>query len=283
MHRLIRSVLSISFVGGWLVAGGSSDAGDLFRVTVTDGVTTLSSSGSSLFDLASEAIKTSDRFEQFSGSDVTATIDYAGVRNALTFTVNAAGTSATLTIPSTGFSRTFTGQDSEDLKDQIIQFAKRDASREWTRFLAVINEQTLVGVTDGNPMSATALLAGGSFDRFAFHANPWRGENEGGLVLAAEPMLGHAEAGGIQVNAASLPLTLGLQFGSRVATLLTVTPAYRWVEGADVFHVGMELGIPVRLLIASAHWPVSWQVTPFGVGDISGSLALAAGGIVAGG
>ena len=68
-------------------------------------------------------------------------------------------------------------------------------------------------------MSATALLAGGSFDRFAFHANPWRGENEGGLVLAAEPML---EAAFLRPE---------------TSRLLVVTLAYVWAV-LGMFYVG---------------------------------------------
>ena len=94
------------------------------------------------------------------------------------FIENAAGTSVTLGIPSTGLSRTFNGPTRSDVDDQITAFLKKDGADELAKFLKAMNRQSLVSVTDGNPNSATARAASQSFSSYGMTDAETRDEKD---------------------------------------------------------------------------------------------------------
>src|SRR5512133_2147875 len=99
----------------------------------------LTASGSSLPDLVSNLITTKSEFASFDGAAFRASLDYAGVRNAIRFQQNASGAS--------------------DVRDKIRDFLLKDGTTQYARLLRTVNERSLLGVTDGNPLAATATLA----------------------------------------------------------------------------------------------------------------------------
>src|SRR5205823_5749099 len=78
-----------------------------------------SASGSSVVDLLRNAVNTRGQFRGLSGQDISGAIRYGRIGNAVLFTRNAAGTSATVTVPSIRFTKTFTGNTSSDVEKQI--------------------------------------------------------------------------------------------------------------------------------------------------------------------
>src|SRR5437867_1096383 len=187
-------------------------AGDLFEIEMTSpGVTPVTVTGSSLADLVSKAIKSENGFFAFADRDRTATFKYAGVENAIQITINAGETSATLEVPITGFAKTFSGASSDELKNQVVDFLKKDGTAQLANFYREINAGSLVAVTDGNPHSSTALLADRAYDQFGMTIGQTREEKEhfkkssGGFSITLEPQAGQIEANGFKGVSASLP------------------------------------------------------------------------------
>src|SRR4051812_31196099 len=78
---------------------------DLFRIdasTTSGSSLQRSVSASDLLSLGNDVIKAQGDFAQFEGRDFAAAVRYAGIPDAVNVSVNAAGTHATLRIPSTG-------------------------------------------------------------------------------------------------------------------------------------------------------------------------------------
>src|SRR5438094_8622501 len=106
-------------------------AGDLFTLSAqsTSGAAvSASANGSTLPDILENAIQTEKQFSTLSGRDFNATLRYGRLTDAASFSRNAAGTSATLSIPSQGFTKTFTAANEDDLKDQIRDFFVKNSS-----------------------------------------------------------------------------------------------------------------------------------------------------------
>ena len=86
---------------------GAKDPFTLMASTTGGAPETIRASGNSLVDLADDVVRTESRFSSLQGREFTASLRYGGLENAIRYSQNAAGTSGTVTIPSTGFSRTF--------------------------------------------------------------------------------------------------------------------------------------------------------------------------------
>ena len=113
---------------------------DLFSVTATTTdpfpfATTVTQGDSSVVDLVRDVIETRDEFAPLLFRDFSASLTYAGVQDAILFDVNAGGTQATLRFPDTGFSRTFTAANRDELEDEIEDFIKEDGADAYSEFL----------------------------------------------------------------------------------------------------------------------------------------------------
>src|SRR5204863_4259386 len=89
--------------------------------------------GSSLLDLGNSLIKAQDQFAQFDNRDLAASLNYAGVPNAVRATVNASGTQAVLDIPSTGLHKVFTAANRDELQNQVEDYLKKNGATEWAK------------------------------------------------------------------------------------------------------------------------------------------------------
>src|SRR5580698_9351226 len=128
---LAVAILTLSFTAG-------VRAGDPFLINVntTSGTPESTSvSGSSLPGLVNNLIKGESQFSSLQDRDISANIRYGGENNAILLTRNAANTSATLTIPSIAFAKTFTGTSQSDLEKQIENFAKLHGSEIYGKFI----------------------------------------------------------------------------------------------------------------------------------------------------
>src|SRR5579862_9631275 len=100
-----------------------AQAGDYFTLTAVgqDG-TTVTASNSGILPLVDNMINARGAYAPLIGQPFNASLTYGGVPNSLLFSENPSLTSATLSIPATGFTRTFTGTSAHDVQDQIRDF-----------------------------------------------------------------------------------------------------------------------------------------------------------------
>ena len=241
-------------------------------------------SGSSMIDLVEGVIRSQDQFAPFQGQGVNAALSYGRMADAIQFQRNAAGTSATVTIPSTGFTRTFTGGSEQEVLDQIEDFLLKEGADEYARFLREVNEQSLIAVVDGNPQAATAQLSNSAFFKFGLHRSPLTGSGQAksspygpGLRLDVNGgFTSTDEADGLYVTGS---LSSVIRIIPRIGLAFSSPFMYRKVGDAEVYMGGMEVALPVVLFKAPVGRGPVWQVTPHVVGAAAGSVDLAAGGL----
>ena len=259
---------------------GQTTSGPPQQITVT---------GSSVVDLVQNLVQTQSQFSAFQGQSFNAALNYGAISNAIQFQQNASGTSATLSIPSTGFTRTFTGSSPQDVYNQIKDFLIKDGAKEYAKFMKVVNQQSLLGVVDGNPQAATAVLSNTTFMRFGLHRSPLDagalagGKSAFGSGLRLDALGGLVdtdEADGFYVQGS---LSSVSRLGDRIGLSLAFPFSYREVEDAKLYMGGLEFALPVVLLKPLAGKGLFWQVTPNVTGAAAGSVDMAAGGSFFGG
>lgn len=267
----------------------TAQARDLFVVSVTAGPAVPDVGSNKVLDLVDQLVNNSGQFAPLAGSAYTAGLNYAGVPNAITFSGNAAGTAATLTIPSTGFSRLFSGANRRDVENQIEHFLKTEGSAELANFFKAMAAQSLVTITDGNPNSATARSAGDSYQNYGMTFAETKEEKDAnkpnndrvGFGIIAD--VGTFDANGIKGTVYSLPLFARFKLTDRVGLNLDIPLNYTEIEGAKAFGIGLGVGVPVKVIPRAKDSPWYWQLTPFGGANATGSKDLAAGGLLANG
>ena len=272
------------------LAATPSFAGDPFSLTASGGGTTVTASGENVVDLAGNLIDTKDQFAPLANQTVSGSLRYGGLNDAVLFSRNGSGTSATLTIPSTGFSRTFNAANEDALEDQIRDFFEKDGASAYADFLSEINKRTSLGVNDGNPLATTALLADIGFYRFGLIARRPGDESiplPVGFDLRVTGGVSSADAGEDDDDDLSgYYLSAGFgaswRFGDRVALSLGNTFRYRNVEGASIYQYGSTIALPIAL-IPGHEGGISWRIAPAFVAGFGGSWDLAAGGVLIGG
>lgn len=287
MHQIARALIGICSIA--LVTAAPTRADDLFTIDANSNSgasTSASASGSSVIDLVADLIDSEQEFTNLENQGFDASLRYGAVDDAILISRNADSTSATLTVPSTGFTKVFTADNQSDLEDQIRDFILEEGQGEYAKFLRTINEQSLLGVIDGNPLAATALLANNTYDRFGLgrgymlpmdsgmpdDGGGSRYEISGGFDSTDEGDGSHAAAAISKV----------WRFGNRFGIALGSTFTYREIENADIFHFGSHIGLPI-ILIGPEPKGLVWQVTPAFQAGASGSEDLAAGGTILGG
>jgi hypothetical protein len=291
-------MLTKIFIAGALAATlglfSIARAGDPFLITAqsTSGTPeTITAAGSNLPNLLNDLVKDKSQFAPLRNQSSSASIDYGTDKNAITVTKNAAGTSATVSIPSIGFTKTFTGASSSDLEKQIENYAKKNGADIYGNFIRSINQRTTLGVTDGNPLAATAIFANTAFNDFGLQPTPMppgKGP-ESPLDLVATPNVRLDFNGGYSRTDAGAgyyaggAFSFGVKFGERVGLVFTTPFEYRFISGAAVYDVAEEVSLPIVILPPQGSTNISWMLTPTGVGGGAGSVDLAAGGLFAGG
>lgn len=288
--RMRTFARSIAFFGLSLsLLTSSAGARDLVSVSV-DGVRR--ASGSNFIDLVDDVLSQDGEFSDLSSTaNYTVGIDYLGILDAFQFDASLMGQSVTLTIPSTGFSRTFTGTSADDIENQVQDFLESDGANQLANFLEEVNGRSPLAVLDGNPRSTTALLSRGAYDRFGLGAPRTRA----GYQRADVAQWGHFDLQ-VQTNGGLIDvkgfdsfgvidgaLTLSGDFKPGVGLSFSILGQYRELDGAEVFDAGFELGVPVWLRTPDRELPIRWVVTPFLQVGAGASIDLAAGGLMMGG
>jgi len=266
---------------------------DLFSVTArtTSGTSqSVTASSGNVSDLVSDLVTNSNQFSGLQNRDVSASLKYAGINNAIDITRNAADNSATVRIPSTGLTKTFSAGSSDALKDQILDYVKQSGATEYGRFLRVVNHESMTGVTDGNPLATTALLADDQYNTFGMNATPYFFDGaDHRLDEVVTPRLRWDEGGGVantrDGNSYFIrgSFDMAFRFGDRVGLVLSSPFMYRNLESTNTYEAGEILALPIAILPNRGNKALQWTVTPAGAVGAGGSLELAAGGTFAGG
>jgi hypothetical protein len=221
-----------------------------------------------------------------------ASLEYIGIADAITLQASSFGTQVVLGIPSTGFSKTFTGATPDAVQVQVRDFFEGAGADELARFQKKANARTPLAVLDGNPRSTTALFARGAFDRFGLEPVRSRQSYSEEHVAA----FGHFDlavssgAGAIDADpydslyVGEGAITLGGDFEPGVGVSLSVLGQYRDYDGARIYDAGVELAVPFLLVRAEGrNDPMRWTVTPVIQAGGGASRDLLAGGFMVGG
>ena len=278
-----------------LVPAPTAQAVDLWEILVTNtdgsGIPDLLVGGSSLPDLINELVNAQGAFASFSGAAFSANITFAGVPNAINITVDPSTQTATITFTVLGAAAqtfTFTGGD---LLAQLEQFIQDNISEQITAFIKAINTLSLIAVTDGSPLSTTALSATYVFDRFGLHADltAWERRQadsepfKEGLRGRLDTLYSRISTDVGDGNSIALVPSLEWVLSPEVSIALLFPVTYTEIEGADILNVHGTLAIPIRVIVPSDDSPLGLTLTPFGTLAGSGSVDLVSGGLIGGG
>jgi hypothetical protein len=274
----------------------SARAGDLFELRGTSptvgGGTPISVGGSELLDLVESFVGRENEFAAFAGANnYRGNLRYADVPNAIIIIRNDTPTAhvATILIPSTGLNRSFSATTTDDLNEQIRNFVKTEGAEEWARFLREVNRRSKVSPVDGNPDAATARAATQTFMQFGFEEGLTREERDSGenpndrTSIGFTADVGRFNAGGQQGTTYSLPLYARYKLTDRVGLHFNIPLNWTRLEGADIYGVGLNVGLPIKIFPRSKDNPLFWQLTPSAGVNGSGSVDMIAGGLLANG
>ena len=262
---------------------------DINAQTTSGSAQNINVGSGNLPNLLKNLITNSDQFVSLNNRDVSATLRYGGINNAVLITKNSSDTAATVRIPSIGLTKTFNAANAGDLKNQIIDYIKRNGATEYGRFLRVVNQKSDVGVTDGNPLATTAMLADHQYFTFGLEPAPFPVDTPNQLDSAVAPTLRFNFRGGVAntdagsgyfLNAA---FDMDFRFSNRVGLVFSSPLMYRNFQGANIYETGSQAALPIAILPTRGDRSLSWTVAPSGSLGAAGSLELASGGTFAGG
>jgi len=264
----------------FLLSAGICRADDFFQLMATGtGGTTVNAQGGNVIDLVNHLINENNQFNSLAGQGFTSTLTYGGVKNAAVFTENSAGTQATLTFPSTGFTKTFTATANESLETEIEDFIKQDGADAYGDFLRSINRLSPVAEIDGNPQASTAVIADEAFSDFGF--DPVAAGRHGEFRITGDG--GSASAAGLDGYFAQLQMTDDFALCDCVSLTWSLGGEYRVMGDSEAYTVGMILGLPIAIAHQEPHDGFAWEITPWGFGGLSASVDQAAGDVLVGG
>lgn len=284
MHRMRNRLVLLASMG-LLVLGSRALADSFFTVTsVGSGGTTISEGGSNIIHLTDNLINEQGAFAGLFGQNVTTSLTWGGVPNAIVLTENAAQTQATITFPSTGFTKTFTASGGSSLQSQIHDFIEKQDEQAYSQFLQKMDQQSAVAPLDGNPLASTAVIADSVFTRFGIeNQQPTVSRsNSGGAYLGLTADGGASRADYLDGSWADVNFDIGLRFGSHVALSLGTTLEFTNIADSEAYTLAEEIALPITF-INNQGTGLSWQVTPWGFAGISASYDQAAGGLLVGG
>ncbi len=238
--------------------------------------------GANLINLTNNLINGQGSFAPLAGQNFTGTLSYGGIPNALVFTENAAQTQATITIPVTGFTRTFVGSSASDLQNQIENFLKKDGEEAYAQFLSAVNQDSAVAMLDGNPQASTAVIANDLFTRFGLHNEQSTEYGSGGTYFGINFNGGTTRADDLNGTWAEFTFNTGARFTNNVALDFGTALDYRNVANSEAYTIAEEVALPITIFNNSGNG-ISWQVTPWGFGGLAASYDQVAGGILVGG
>lgn len=241
--------------------------------------------GSNVANLVEATVERKGELIQFAGRPVRAAMDYLGFADAIVLEFNGQGTTAELTIPSTGYSQTFTASNEVELNEEVQRFLRSGGSAQIARMRKEANRVSPVGITDGNPRATTALLAGEFFD--TLHMDFAVNERAGPSPRTRISIMGGGgsfEAGGFDGRGQAGRVSLRHRFSDKVEIVGIVPFSHYQIGEASIHGIGAGLGLPVAVLGRFDTRSPRLTLTPLFGSMIRWSEDLAGGGgILSGG
>lgn len=234
----------------------------------------ISVKGSSIIDLVENLLDADKEFAALDNQAWTAEALYFGVPKALQFESNADRTVVTLTSRLTGLDVTFTGVDSDEVEDELVDWLKADGSKELAKLDKEIRKRSAAALSDGNPNAATAMIANSAFRGFTM------GEVTGGIAYSFGQFDVDTPSGTMKGEQHRLNLRPSFRIGERVAFMWDIPIDYTEIEGTDIYGVGMNMGLRVNILKPSEERQYAWGLTPFAGVMARGSADAASGALV---
>ncbi len=286
----LRLVLALATVVFLAASERTARAGDLIDVAVqtTDASPiTINGAGSHIVDLTSDLVNDHGAVAPLAGRPFTATFQVGNLSNLLLVSSDAAGTTLTLSDPSTGQVKEFVGATKQAALGQVHSFLQRDLNSAFVGYQKRLNGSSGIGVTDGNPLAATAFLASDAFDRFGVDPTvPVVPIGQSGhFAIGFDAGGGEFRTNLLDGDFAKFDINVGARFCQAVGMVLSVPIEYRSIQGTDSYVGGMNLGFPITLHTHAVDKDgFAWQLTPWATvgGGINESL-LSGGGIAGGG
>lgn len=284
MSRLLNySFLGLLFVGFGLTPVQSQDSGRAIGLEIQSldnpGLT-FSYGSDDLLSVFDQLVARGDELFQFSGERISARVDYLGVADSLLIEVGPNGRMAEIYVPLTGLRVSFSEVSTSALQRRIEQYFREEGSAEIAKFRREVNKRSKVGITDGSPSSATALLARSllKLSERGF-ATSWRTGNVQRQTFSVD--YSHWRAGKLEGRSYFGRLEGGFETGGRNRVLYSLPFEYREFGSASIFSGSLGLGWQYDIVEFSEGSDWWGSVTPQCGMIIRGSEALAAGGGVA--
>ena len=255
-------------------------------VTQSDG-TTLTAHSTNLLNTTRALINRDGQYSSLSGTAYTANYSIGGKPNVLRVTSDPTGTAVTLSNPRVGYTKAFTAANAAENGSSVTDAIKNNASGEFPALQQSVDQHTGIGVADGNPHAATAIMADDAYTQFGLNPAlpPAPTATIGNVEIGATGGGGIYRTGGLNANFADLDITMSLRLGDRVGLVFSDLFEYDAISGDSRYLGGSNAGLPITIF----HDPdkggsgIAWQVTPFGVVGGGGDPELVLGGGVAGG
>jgi hypothetical protein len=246
----------------------------------------LRGTGSHLVDLSRDVANNNGPFAALAGRPFTAVFKVGTVNNLLKLSSNSTGTSLTLSDPHSGEVKTFIGATKEEAQANMQSFLQKNLNRAFVGYQTTLNGASSLGVTDGNPLAATAFLATDAFNRFGIDpAVPAAPIGQvGHFAVGFDVGGGTFNGSGVDGDFAQFDINFSGRFNQLIGIVLSVPVEYREIRGTNSYVGGANLGLPFTII---AHSPgqngFAWQATPWGVVGGGINESLASGGGIAGG
>jgi len=309
--RIILTLAAATLPG---LAAAQSNELFVFELTETGNPSNTLIVGSSVLpDLAEDLADTQGDFASFDGVTFDAMLRYAGVDGAIDINYTPSGGAlggALLTINNI---EGYTGppivldEADGDLGDQLQDFFLKDNPDIIKDFLSAISEQSIVSITDGNPLASTARSAKYRFNRFGLFADASPASNQinrmfidpidpgsdepieddvprmelGSATIDHGGFLSRIDFTGQTVSAGDFEGTsFDINFSTEIRMNERLSVGYHTIEGADVFNVGLHVDAPINIMLIEedAKQGLSWTVTPGVSAEAVASYDFAAGG-----
>jgi hypothetical protein len=256
-------------------------ASDLYTLTGTSTSTgqSITATGTNFVDLLKNASNSSAEFQTLKGQPATYALN-RGSTTIIKMTRDSAGTTAIITIPSTGHSKTFTGASDSDVRKQVSDYLKQNTDNAIGKLNERLNQETKTSFVDGNPHAVTATMADDAFYRFGINR---AGETyEAGGWIKGDGGTYHAD--GLNGYYGNLGFGFDIPFGHSAALSLGFNNEYNRLAGANSFAVaGLDIGLPITVYRTPLLDGFVWKLTPFGEGSVTLSPSTISGGWVYGG
>ena len=265
-NAALLAALSVSSLAA--LAAPAAEAQDLFSVdaTTTTGFGGLNAgpafrvASSDLPDLLEDAVRSRDQFAAFLNTNSRFSFDYADIDEAIVITVNDSNTQATLEIPGIDFSRTFNAGSRSGLEDEITDFLEDDGADVYADFLRFVREESTVSVIDGNPNSATALVATTAFRDFGTpslasvdgvgHRFSLAGGRDGFFKVGAAAST--FDASGFEGDDYRLTLAAGVDLTRQIGLAWSSVLNFRDIEDTAYYAGGGSIALPITV------WSSDW-------------------------